>query len=98
MKLTWVQAAEAALLLAATAGAATMLLSAIGVGQAWEHDSAADVDGARIANAEREPANWLSYGRTYSEQRFSPLSKIYEPMSYTALTKTLSANQQPAKT
>jgi alcohol dehydrogenase (cytochrome c)/quinohemoprotein ethanol dehydrogenase len=27
-------------------------------------------------NADRDPANWLSYGRTYSEQRFSPLSKI----------------------
>jgi hypothetical protein len=23
-----------------------------------------------------DAANWLSYGRTYSEQRFSPLSKI----------------------
>ena len=76
MKLTWVQAAEAAPLLAATAGAVVMLVSAIGVGQAAEHDRAADVDGARIANAERDAANWLSYGRTYSEQRFSPLSKI----------------------
>jgi quinohemoprotein ethanol dehydrogenase len=34
------------------------------------------VDGARIANADAEPGNWLSYGRTYSEQRFSPLARI----------------------
>jgi quinohemoprotein ethanol dehydrogenase len=34
------------------------------------------IDGARIANADAEPGNWLSYGRTYSEQRFSPLTQI----------------------
>ena len=34
------------------------------------------VDGERIANADAEPGNWLSYGRTYSEQRFSPLARI----------------------
>ena len=37
---------------------------------------AGDLDGTRIANADREPGNWLSYGRTYSEQRFSPLKGI----------------------
>ncbi|MBZ5659696.1 MAG: PQQ-dependent dehydrogenase, methanol/ethanol family [Acidobacteriia bacterium] len=36
----------------------------------------ADVNGARIANADREPGNWLSHGRTYNEQRFSPLKII----------------------
>ena len=34
------------------------------------------VDGERIANADAEPGNWLSYGRTYSEQRYSPLERI----------------------
>src|ERR1700677_2624669 len=34
------------------------------------------VDGERIANADAEPGNWLSYGRTYSEQRYSPLQQI----------------------
>jgi len=34
------------------------------------------VDGARIENADAEPGNWLSYGRTYSEQRYSPLARI----------------------
>ena len=33
------------------------------------------VDGAAIAN-EAETANWLSYGRTYSEQRYSPLTEV----------------------
>ena len=30
----------------------------------------------RIAQADREPQNWLSSGRDYSEQRFSPLKSI----------------------
>jgi quinohemoprotein ethanol dehydrogenase len=34
------------------------------------------VDAARIAAADKEPHNWLTTGRTYSEQRFSPLDKI----------------------
>ncbi len=34
------------------------------------------VDQARIENADSEPGNWLSYGRTYSEQRYSPLTRI----------------------
>jgi alcohol dehydrogenase (cytochrome c)/quinohemoprotein ethanol dehydrogenase len=37
---------------------------------------AATVDAQRIINADEEPGNWLSHGRTYSEQRFSPLSQI----------------------
>ena len=36
----------------------------------------ADVNGARIVAADSEPQNWLSHGRTYSEQRFSPLDAI----------------------
>jgi PQQ-dependent dehydrogenase (methanol/ethanol family) len=36
------------------------------------------VDAARITEADREPGNWLTYGRTYSEQRFSPLKQITE--------------------
>ncbi len=34
------------------------------------------VDGQRITNADSEPGNWLEHGRTYSEQRFSPLDQI----------------------
>jgi PQQ-dependent dehydrogenase (methanol/ethanol family) len=36
----------------------------------------ADVDGARIARADAEPQNWMSYGRTYGEARYSPLDTI----------------------
>ena len=36
----------------------------------------ANVDANRIINANSEPGSWLSHGRTYDEQRFSPLEKI----------------------
>ena len=35
-----------------------------------------DVDTARIVAADNEPGNWLTHGRTYGEQRFSPLRAI----------------------
>ncbi len=34
------------------------------------------IDEARINNADSEPGNWLAHGRTYEEQRFSPLTKV----------------------
>ena len=34
------------------------------------------VDGARIANADATPGEWLTHGRTYSEQRYSPLDEV----------------------
>ncbi|MFQ3324701.1 MAG: quinohemoprotein ethanol dehydrogenase [Pseudomonadales bacterium] len=39
-------------------------------------DLIAPVDAERIINADQTPGEWLSHGRTYSEQRFSPLAKI----------------------
>jgi quinohemoprotein ethanol dehydrogenase len=36
----------------------------------------AQVDAARLVGADKEPGNWMTYGRTYSEQRFSPLNKV----------------------
>lgn len=36
----------------------------------------ASVSSERLANANDEPGNWLSHGRTYSEQRYSPLTQI----------------------
>ena len=36
----------------------------------------AEVDAARLTSAAQDAANWLTYGRTYSEQRFSPLARI----------------------
>jgi quinohemoprotein ethanol dehydrogenase len=38
----------------------------------------ARVDETRMLQADQEPGNWMSYGRTYSEQRFSPLRQINE--------------------
>jgi len=40
------------------------------------HRGASAVDGRRIAEADQHPADWVSYGRTYDEQRFSPLTQI----------------------
>jgi PQQ-dependent dehydrogenase (methanol/ethanol family) len=34
------------------------------------------VDADRIIDADAEPGNWLSHGRSYDEQRFSPLNQI----------------------
>ncbi|MDJ0908266.1 MAG: PQQ-dependent dehydrogenase, methanol/ethanol family [Woeseiaceae bacterium] len=39
-------------------------------------DDGTGVTEARIIAADAEPQNWLSHGRTYSEQRYSPLSDI----------------------
>jgi len=38
----------------------------------------ASVDGSRIVHADDEPGNWMTHGRTYGEQRFSPLDQINE--------------------
>jgi quinohemoprotein ethanol dehydrogenase len=37
---------------------------------------AADVDAARLAAVDQDPTSWLSYGRGYDEQRFSPARQI----------------------
>src|SRR5215831_15560987 len=37
---------------------------------------AADVTPDRLANADKEPQNWLMNHRTYDGQRFSPLARI----------------------
>jgi len=39
---------------------------------------ATQIDGERISKADEEPGNWLAHGRTYSEQRYSPLNNINE--------------------
>ncbi|RZA22954.1 MAG: PQQ-dependent dehydrogenase, methanol/ethanol family, partial [Proteobacteria bacterium] len=36
------------------------------------------IDEARLLAAEQDPDNWLSHGRTYAEQRFSPLEDVNE--------------------
>ena len=44
--------------------------------QAPAQPAKAYIDDQRISNAESEPGNWLAHGRTYEEQRFSPLTQI----------------------
>ncbi len=39
---------------------------------------AGDVDTARLLAAPANNADWLTHGRTYDEQRFSPLAKIHQ--------------------
>ena len=57
---------------------AALMLGLSAVGQASGPRAAADVDTQRIVHADREPGNWLSVGRTYDEQRYSPLKQINE--------------------
>jgi len=52
-----------------------MLIGACAAGAAAHAASATLVDGGAIAD-EKQGANWLSYGRTYSENRYSPLAAI----------------------
>ena len=58
-------------------GAATAIglaLTAVGL-SACDKPPAA-VDQARLEAADKEPGNWMSHGRTWSEQRYSPLEKV----------------------
>jgi len=52
------------------------LIGMLSAGQVHAADEPARVDSERLTAADGDAANWLSYGRTYSEQRFSPLSKL----------------------
>ena len=42
-------------------------ISIFDIGQAHAADRPANVDSKRMANADRDAANWLSFGRTYNE-------------------------------
>jgi quinohemoprotein ethanol dehydrogenase len=62
-------------------GLAVLLLATSGTWLAGAADKQAAaapvaVDAARLRNAPHEGASWLSDGRTYSSQRFSPLTQI----------------------
>src|ERR1044071_581544 len=39
---------------------------------------AAPVGDAELRNSDKDAANWLMYGRTYDDHRFSPLNQINE--------------------
>ncbi len=66
-----------------TVGRVSIVLSVVMLGGCSRFKGSEDqpkgpgrVNASRIVNADREPGNWLTYGRTYSEQRFSPLKDI----------------------
>ena len=54
-------------------GAALLLAAPL----AWAGGPAA-VDAQRLTAADSEPGNWMSTGRTYGEQRYSPLEQVNE--------------------
>jgi quinohemoprotein ethanol dehydrogenase len=56
--------------------AGAFLVSTCLIAAAQSPQPGANVDGAKIAAADSDPNEWLSNGRTYSEQRFSPLDQI----------------------
>src|SRR5437764_6441505 len=62
-------AAVAGLSLTATSIAAAPKPATHPMGAAW-------VDSARQLAADKEPGTWMASGRTYSEQRYSPLTGI----------------------
>jgi quinohemoprotein ethanol dehydrogenase len=57
-----------------------VIVATSGCGSADRNSGAAAapaaVDGARILSADAEPGNWMTAGRTYSEQNYSPLDQI----------------------
>jgi len=59
--------------------AATMMMAGALLGAAplaTARSGPANVDEARLVKADREPGQWLATGRTFDEQRFSPLDQI----------------------
>ena len=52
-----------------------LLLACDKSGEVQDSESAR-VGDERLVNADTEPHNWLNHGRTYTEQRFSPLEQI----------------------
>src|SRR5215471_10321934 len=59
----------------ATSAASVLLLTLVGFAAGKESKV---VDDARLKEADRDAANWVMYGRTYDDHRFSPLSQINE--------------------
>jgi quinohemoprotein ethanol dehydrogenase len=52
------------------------LIVSIALAQKSSSSGPANISDSQIVNANSQPSNWLTYGRTYSEQRFSPLQTI----------------------
>ena len=57
-------------------GIAVVLVSSIAISSAQQRPAAPAVDDAALKSPESRNHDWLSYGRDYFEQRFSPLDQI----------------------
>ncbi|WP_170005643.1 PQQ-dependent dehydrogenase, methanol/ethanol family [Pseudopontixanthobacter vadosimaris] len=56
---------------------AALIALALGLGLASCNRAAGDdIDDARLLAAQGDDANWITYGRNYEEQRYSPLDQI----------------------
>jgi len=56
--------------------ATAALLALASNGNAADNRGTARIDQARLESAARDADNWLTYGRTYAEQRFSELAHV----------------------
>ena len=60
--------------------AAGVLATAALAGWAWQGLAAASagagVTAAQLINADKNPGEWLGYGRDYGEQHYSPLARV----------------------
>jgi len=56
--------------------AALVILPAFFLGSCSNRPAALDY--SRLRNTDQETSNWLMYGRTYDDHRFSPLQQINE--------------------
>src|SRR5215472_14364110 len=55
-----------------------MLFALIGAGCTRASKAPGEVTDVTLAAADRDGANWLMYGRTYDDHRYSPLNQINE--------------------
>ncbi len=58
------------------AAACLLVMSACDMPAGMVTQEAGAVDEARLLAAESDPDNWLAHGRTYEEQRYSPLDQV----------------------
>jgi alcohol dehydrogenase (cytochrome c)/quinohemoprotein ethanol dehydrogenase len=56
--------------------AACAALTLAGCGKAGSDAASGGIDARMLVNANADSADWLTYGRTYDEQRFSPLTQV----------------------
>jgi quinohemoprotein ethanol dehydrogenase len=57
---------------------AALVAAACGSGDDVAPSATEAIDDVRLTDAGQDTANWLTHGRTYAEQRFSPLTQIHD--------------------